>query len=186
MRSLSGKPKNIICFSPYRWDFALQRPQHLLLRFAEDTNVYFLEDPIFDAQEEAFLSYATRSETLWKVVPHLKADMDGGEITTCLTALIDQFFANAKLDNWIFWYYNSSALSFTKNHKPKLVIYDCMRETLAMSGAADEMNMLEKRLLERSDLVINKGSSAGHTADDWDNAYHHIAIQISNTVTGSN
>jgi hypothetical protein len=41
--------KNLLCFSHLRWDFVFQRPQHLLTRFSEEMNVFFLEEPIFEA-----------------------------------------------------------------------------------------------------------------------------------------
>jgi len=31
----------LICFSHLRWDFVLQRPQHLMQRFSQDRQVFF-------------------------------------------------------------------------------------------------------------------------------------------------
>ena len=39
-------PAPLICFSHLRWDFVLQRPQHLIGRFAETRRVIFWEEMI--------------------------------------------------------------------------------------------------------------------------------------------
>ena len=150
-------PKNLLCFSHLRWDFLLQRPQQLLLRFAEDTNVYYVENPIFDAKDEPYFSFGTRSETLWKMVPHLRPGLTSGQVTKCMTLLIDGFIKNADLKDWTFWYYTSSALSFTKKYKPGLTIYDCMDEVSMFGHCPEEIGILEKKLVEKSDLIFTQG-----------------------------
>lgn len=117
-------PKNLLCFSPLRWDYVMYRPQQLLLRFAEEANVYFFEEPVYDAEEASYLSFSTRSETLWKVVPHLISDLNPEEVTLSQARLLDEFLETAKLDNWMFLYYTAQALPFSAKHKPKLIIYD--------------------------------------------------------------
>jgi hypothetical protein len=121
-------PKNLLCFSPIRWDFIMYRPQQLLVRFAEQSNVYFFEEPVFDAVDEAYLSYATRSETLWKLVPHLPPGLNELQTDDCLSVLLDEFLEAEDLDRWSFWYYTPSVLSFTEKYNPKVVIYDWVEE----------------------------------------------------------
>lgn len=150
-------PKNLLCFSHLRWDFLLQRPQQLLLRFAEDTNIYCVENPVFDAKEEPYFSFGTRSETLWKMVPHLRPGLTSSQITKCMVQLMDGFLENANLENWTFWYYTSSALSFTKKYKPGLTIYDCMDEVSMFRSCPEDMSILEKKLVEKSDLIFTQG-----------------------------
>jgi len=126
-------PKNLLCFSPIRWDFKMHRPQQLLVRFADHANVYFFEEPVFDAIESPFLTFSTRSETLWKVVPHLSSDLTVEKANFYLAQLLDQLLEKANLDQWAFWFYTPTALPFTEKHKPKVVIYDRVEE--AGSGA---------------------------------------------------
>lgn len=150
-------PKNLLCFSHLRWDFLLQRPQQLLLRFAEDTNIYYVENPVFDAKEEPYFSFGTRSETLWKMVPHLRPGLTSSQITRCMTQLIDGFLEKANLDDWTFWYYTAAALSFTKKYKPGLTVYDCMDEVSMFRRCPEDMGMLEKKLVEKADLIFTQG-----------------------------
>lgn len=171
-------PKNLLCFSHLRWDFLLQRPQHLLLRFADDTNVYFIENPVFDAKEKPYFSFGTRSETLWKMVPHLKAGLSSSQITRCLIQLIDEFLATADLDNWTFWYYTSAALALTKKHKPRLTVFDCMDEVSMFRRSPEKMTILEKKLVEKADLVFTQEYPAEDLS--WDDTcfeMHHLIGQ---------
>jgi len=149
-------PKNLLCFSHLRWDFLLQRPQQLLLRFAEHNNIYYVENPVFDAKEDSYLSFGTRSETLWKMVPHLRPGLTSSQITKCLSQLIDGFLENAKLEDWTFWYYTASALSFTKKYKPGIIIYDCMDEVSMFRRCPEDMSILEKKLVEKADLIFTQ------------------------------
>ena len=41
---------DLICLSHLRWNFVFQRPQHLMSRFARDRRVFFVEEPVFDAE----------------------------------------------------------------------------------------------------------------------------------------
>lgn len=50
----------IVCFSHLRWEFVLQRPQHLMRRFAVDRLVFFLEEPV--ETEQASASLETRTD----------------------------------------------------------------------------------------------------------------------------
>lgn len=121
-------PRNLLCFSPYRWDNKMYRPQQLMARFADEINVYYFEDPVFDTNETSYLSFSTRSETLWKIVPHLPPHLTVIEITDALKELLNGFLKDANLNNWMFWHYTSMPLQFTKKCRPRLVVYDYVVE----------------------------------------------------------
>jgi hypothetical protein len=185
MKSSKGMtPKNLLCFSHLRWDFLLQRPQHLLLRFADDINVYFVENPVFDAKDKSYFFFGTRSETLWKMVPHLRPGLSSDEITKCMIQLIDEFLTNADLDNWTFWYYTSSALALTKKYKPCLTIFDCMDEVSMFRRSPEEMTILEKKLIEKADLVFTKEYPAEDLS--WDDTCSEMFHLIGQAVAFKN
>lgn len=152
-------PKHLLCFSHLRWDFVLQRPQHLLSRFAKDMQVYFFEEPIFDANEEAYLSISKREYNLNVVVPHLNSSQCGEKVVEALSTLLDKFLENEDLSDWIFWYYTPMAIPFTSRFSPKLTIYDCMDELTGFKFAPKELIEFEKRLFEKADLVFTGGYS---------------------------
>jgi glycosyltransferase involved in cell wall biosynthesis len=153
-------PKNLICFSHLRWDFVFQRPQHLLSRFAQDMMVYFFEEPVFDANGYDYLEISERSERLRVVRPHLEKGKENSKLNTpILTSLLGKLFKDSSLEDWVFWYYTPMALQFSEKFKPKLIIYDCMDELSAFKFAPAELPALEKRLIEKADLVFTGGHS---------------------------
>ena len=155
----NNMPSNVVCLSHLRWDFVFQRPQHLLTRFAQSFNIFFLEEPIFDAPGQPFYSYSKRGENILVVVPHLKPGMSADEIKTVQKTLFDQFMENKDLADYAYWYYTPMALEFTRKHTPNVIIYDCMDELSAFKFAPEELRNLEKELLKKADVVFTGGHS---------------------------
>ncbi|MDB5473555.1 MAG: UDP-galactopyranose mutase, partial [Devosia sp.] len=64
----------IICFSHLRWDFVLQRPQHLMNRFGRSRQIYFFEEYIPTDHHSAYLEFhpyaGTSIVSLRPRVPH--------------------------------------------------------------------------------------------------------------------
>jgi glycosyltransferase involved in cell wall biosynthesis len=157
--SNQAPPRHLLCFSHLRWDFVFQRPQHLLSRFAKEVYVYFLEEPIFDTNGEAYLAICKKTEKLTVVVPHLPGGINDQQFNSSMTKLLDKFFQNVNLNDWMFWYYTPMALSYSEKFKPRLTIYDCMDELTAFKFAPKELAGLEKKLMSRADLVFTGGHS---------------------------
>ncbi|WP_200837018.1 glycosyltransferase family 1 protein [Dyadobacter sp. 3J3] len=152
-------PKNLLCFSHLRWDFVYQRPQHLMTRFSEFSAVYYLEEPIFGSYDKAFISFSERMPNLWVCVPHLPHGLDKVEINKELKFLLNIFFVNRDLKDFIFWYYTPMALEFSYKFVPGLTVYDCMDELSAFKFAPDDLKDLERRLFNKADVVFTGGQS---------------------------
>ncbi len=152
-------PANLLCLSHLRWDFVYQRPQHLLTRFSEMFNTYFLEEPIHDAKEEAYLDISKRLPNLWVVVPHIQSGLSKAEEKLVMKQLMDNFMENEDGEDFLFWYYTPMALSFTEQLNPGLIVYDCMDELSLFKNAPAELKDLEKRLMAKSDVVFTGGQS---------------------------
>jgi len=151
--------KNLLCFSHLRWDFVYQRPQHLLSRFAENTNVYFLEEPIFTDTNEAFIVISQKKERVWVCVPHLPHNLDENQKNESLKKLIQLFFAGKDASEFIFWYYTPMALEFSSHIKAGMTVYDCMDELAAFKFAPQNIKTLENQLLKRADVVFTGGNT---------------------------
>jgi UDP-galactopyranose mutase len=151
-------PKNLLCFSHLRWDFVFQRPQHLLSRFAKQMKTYFIEEPFFDA-DEPYFSVENKLPGLWVCTPHLPAGLEEEEINNLLTSFLSNFLSQKDLEDFAFWYYTPMALAFTDKFRPKLTIYDCMDELSAFKFAPKELKILEKKLIERADIIFTGGHS---------------------------
>ncbi|MDB5191393.1 MAG: glycosyltransferase family 1 protein [Segetibacter sp.] len=152
-------PSTLICFSHLRWDFVYQRPQHLLSRFATMFDVYFIEEPHFDASNEPTLSFKLKADNLWVVTPHLPANTSKENSEKIQKTILDKFVKKRNLQDFIFWYYTPMALPFSRHYTPGLTIYDCMDELSHFKNAPKELIGFEKELFQKADLVFTGGHS---------------------------
>ncbi|MDB5287538.1 MAG: UDP-galactopyranose mutase [Mucilaginibacter sp.] len=152
-------PKCIICLSHLRWDFVYQRPQHLLTRLAETFQIFFIEEPVFDAYNQPYYAYLEQSNNIYRIIPHLPNGLNALESVAMLKLLFDQFMENKNLSDFAFWYYTPMALEFTRRYIPDLIVYDCMDELSAFKFAPEALKELEQELLKKADIVFTGGQS---------------------------
>lgn len=150
---------DLVCLSHLRWDFVYQRPQHLMTRFAAERRVFFVEEPIFDADEPR-LEVSPRQSGVTVVVPHLPTGLSEAEVNAMQQALlVDELFMDHAVTDYALWYYTPMALAFTQHLEPLAIIYDCMDELSAFKGAPTKLKEREAELLARADLVFTGGYS---------------------------
>jgi UDP-galactopyranose mutase len=147
---------NVICFSHLRWDFVFQRPQHLLTRWANDANVYYIEEPEFGDYDTISLN-KTKDGNVTVLTPHLQNGMTESDTNRYVEMLLLQFIKLNKISDYIAWYYTPMAINYTKNLKPTLIIYDCMDELSGFKGAHPDLVRREKSLINMSDVVFTGG-----------------------------
>ncbi|WP_266203514.1 glycosyltransferase family 1 protein [Pontibacter kalidii] len=162
--------RDVVCLSHLRWDFVYQRPQHLLSRFAHYGRLFFIEEPVFENVEEPYLHTSSRGENLLLVVPQLPHGLREEQIEAIQRHLLDQFFAEHKLEAPVLWYYTPMALGFTRHLKPALTVYDCMDELSAFKFAPPRLKELELELFKRADLVFTGGQSLYEAKRSWHSA----------------
>jgi glycosyltransferase involved in cell wall biosynthesis len=150
---------DLVCLSHLRWDFVWQRPQHLMSRCARDRRVFFVEEPIYDADVPR-LEISPREYGVQLVVPHLPNGLDELEVIALQQSLLqDELFMDLDISNYLLWYYTPMALSFTRHLEPLVRVYDCMDELSAFKNAPQNLKRLEAELLECADLVFTGGHS---------------------------
>jgi UDP-galactopyranose mutase len=149
---------DILCFSHLRWDFVYQRPNHLMSRWARERRVFFIEEPIFDA-ESARIEVSQREDGLSIVTPHLPPDTPQERWTMLLQPLLDTLLREQHIQQYVAWYYTPLALGFSKHLTPLATVYDCMDELSAFAKAPPELRAAEAELLTRADLVFTGGQS---------------------------
>lgn len=147
---------NVICFSHLRWNFVFQRPQHLLTRWSRDVNVYYFEEPEFGDQDTISLK-ETIDGNVTVLTPQLKHGMNEKEISRYQEILLLQFIKINQISDYIAWYYTPMAITFSRNIKPTLIIYDCMDELSGFKGAHPDLTDNEKKLIKMSDVVFTGG-----------------------------
>lgn len=149
----------LLCFCHLRWNFVYQRPQHLLKRFARYDRVFFIEEPVFDA-ETSSLEKRETPENVVILVPHLVANASHSETLHEQQTLLKDFFEDEELEDYIAWYYTPMALHLADLlPEPALTIYDCMDELSAFKFAPDQMRNNERMLLSKADVVFTGGHS---------------------------
>jgi len=170
--------KNLLCFSHLRWDFVFQRPQHLLTRFSQELNVFFLEEPIFDNSAVPSLKQEKKSATLTILRPHLRSGLPPEEVNAALKTLLDKFLASVDLQEWLFWYYTPMALAFSSHIKPSATIFDCMDELSAFDFAPKELVEFERKLMRFADVVFTGGLSLYEAKKDQ----HHSIYPFPSSI----
>lgn len=152
------KLKDLVCFSHLRWNFVYQRPQHLISRFAKCFRVFFVEEPFFNASSD-HLKVTVSPEKVAVVVPHLQDEHHRPDVTLRVQELLERFFKDEEIANYLFWYYTPMALKFTSDFSPAYVVYDCMDELSAFKGASPELKQMEQEMMAKADVVFTGGQS---------------------------
>src|SRR2546423_10074980 len=146
---------DIVCFSHLRWNFVYQRPQHLLSRFAKNSRVFFIEEPVWDVGKET-ISIKKVSENIWVVVPHLFSNENS---YTFKKEVVDYLIQEMHIVDYIFWYYSPMALPFSSHANPALIVYDCMDELSSFKNAPATLKENENKLIQKADVMFMGGYS---------------------------
>jgi UDP-galactopyranose mutase len=151
------KKVDLVCLSHLRWHFVFQRPQHLMVRFARERRVFFVEEPV--AAETPGLEVTLDASGVWVVTPQVPAGLSPEAETATHKALLDAFFARHRITSYVLWYYTPMMLRWSQHLTPLAVLYDCMDDLSAFAGAPAGLVEEERRLLERADVVTTGGHS---------------------------
>ena len=149
----------LLCFSHLRWDFVLQRPQHLLTRARESYEVLYFEEPVFSANVTPRLDQRQTPEGVTVCVPTLPEGLPEAMILAMQQQLLDKLLSSATSRRLVAWFYTPMALAFAAHLAPDLTVYDCMDELSAFQNAPPRLLEFERQLLVRADLVFTGGRS---------------------------
>jgi UDP-galactopyranose mutase len=129
-----------------------------LSRFAKGRRVFFIEEPIF-GEGEARLDVSRRETGVHVVVPHLPEILRDTNTDAVLKEMIDVFYEEHVIQDYVLWYYTPMAMGWSSHLKPLATVYDCMDELSAFRGAPPALREREQLLFERADLVFTGGQS---------------------------
>jgi UDP-galactopyranose mutase len=149
----------LLCLSHLRWDFVLQRPQHLLTRATESHDVLYFEEAIFLPGATPRLERRRTPEGVTICVPHLPEGLAEAAVVAAQRRLLDALLAGEAGRRLVLWFYTPMALAFADQLTPDLTVYDCMDELSAFRGAPPMLLEFERQLLDRADLVFTGGRS---------------------------
>ena len=149
----------LLCLSHLRWDFVVQRPQHLMSRAAATYRVVFFEEPENVAAGQPHLRTRLAPEGVLVATPMLPAGLDAAAVDTAQRVLLDAFLVELGASPAVCWYYTPMALAFAGHLRPGVTVFDSMDELSAFRGASPRLLLLERRLLKQTDLVFAGGRS---------------------------
>lgn len=165
------KIQDVICFSHLRWNFVFQRPQHLLTRWARETRVFYIEEPICGKYDSNFLKtvYANSREKLTVITPYVREGMSELEINVYLEESVDQIIKWYNIKDYMLWYLTPMAIEFSTHLEPEMIVYDSMDELSCFKGAHPNMLKNEDLLLSFADVVF----TGGHNLYEFKKQRHH-------------
>ncbi len=101
------------------------------------------------------------AENVMVAIPILPEGLDEARTDAAQRALLDELLTGPLGPEAIAvaWYYTPMALSFSGHLQPQVTVYDCMDELSAFRGASPGLRLLERRLMQRADLVFTGGRS---------------------------
>jgi UDP-galactopyranose mutase len=152
----------LICFSPLRWHFVFQRPQHLMVRFARERRVWFVEEPVFDAADARL--EITLSHGVHVVVPHLPPGCPPAASIAIQRRLLRMIGAAPQLA----WVCTPMAVPLLEGLSTSAIVYDCFDDLAGFAGAAPELQERERELLAVANLVF----TGGHSLYEAKRAHH--------------
>lgn len=163
----------LVCFSHLRWDFVLQRPQHLMQRFAQGRQVFFFEEYIPTDHHLAYFEIHPFAGTTVKAIrpriPHWWNEIDRN---AALARLLDDLLMLHGGGRPVFWFYTPLMYDFTKHVDAAAVVYDCMDELANFKFAPARLRDDESALMARADVVFAGGMSLYEARkDDHDNIH---------------
>ena len=172
--------QDIICFSHLRWNFVYQRPQHLMNLLARGSRVFFIEEPIFnaDAGSHYFDAFEDPLAGVNIIVPHLAPGSTQKDIVSHQQDIMADLLQRYNIRNYISWYYSPMAWTFSHMLKPVYTVYDCMDELSAFLFAPPELKTNELALLDRADTVFTGGRSLYAAKKDLHDNIHCFPSSI--------
>jgi UDP-galactopyranose mutase len=152
------RERAIVCFSHLRWDFVYQRPQHLLSRLARRHDIHFFEEPQFHDDITPHLIEEHPEPGVTVLTPQLPRT-NAAQAEAFQDHMLRDYVAMNVLDAPILWYYTPMALGYTWALDRSLCVYDCMDELAMFANAPADLQLRERQLFSRADVVFTGGRS---------------------------
>ncbi len=149
----------LLCFSHLRWEFVYQRPQHILTLASRSKQVIYFEEPVFEDVQQAFMRINDVSPSIKVITPVLTIGTSAADADQTQRRFLDLLVASTPQNLLTTWYYTPMALRFSDHILCDVCVYDCMDELSAFKNAPAELVEMERRLLERADVVFTGGQS---------------------------
>jgi UDP-galactopyranose mutase len=163
----------LICFSHLRWDFVLQRPQHLMQRFSKNRRVLYFEEFIPTDHHLAYLEIHPFEGTTVKAIrPRVPHWWNEDDREKALGQLLDELISIIGAKRPILWFYTPMMYAFARHVEAAAVVYDCMDELANFRFAPPHMRDQENALIARADAIFTGGISLYEAKKDRHDNIH--------------
>lgn len=159
LRYQAEETSMLLCFSHLRWNFVYQRPQHILTLASKTKQVIYFEEPLFEEVPQAIMRSSDVSASIKVITPILPVETSPADADAAQRRFLDLLVASTPQHLLTTWYYTPMALRFSDHILCDVCVYDCMDELSAFKNAPAELVEMERRLLERADVVFTGGQS---------------------------
>ncbi len=150
----------LICFCHLRWDFVLQRPQHLMQRFSRHRRVYMFEEFIPTDHHLPYLEFHNFEGTdVTAVRPRVPDRFSPEQRVVALRGLLDSLVKHIGARKPLLWFYTPMMWPIAAHVDAEAVVYDCMDELSAFRFAPPELKANEAALMRAADVVFTGGYS---------------------------
>lgn len=154
----------IIVHCHLRWNGVWQRPQQILSRMAKTRRIAFIEEPVFQSQEEKSWLEVREQNGVIVATPHVPHQEEHlPRISTANQAIIRElvapFIQEYKLEGGVRWHYAPMATYMSDLGNCTTVVYDCMDELSAFKGAPPELVDRERELMGQAEVMFTGGLS---------------------------
>ena len=150
----------LICFSHLRWDFVLQRPQHLMGRFSRSRDVYVWEEPVPTSYDKAFYEiHVVPGSRVRAIRPAVPVGTPEGETEQVVKTLFNDFVRLLHGQKPVLWFYTPMMWSLAQGIDAEAIVYDCMDELSQFKFAPPALREREAALLKAADVVFTGGYS---------------------------
>lgn len=161
--------KDLLVLSIQSWDSILHKSQQLLLRYAKLRRVYYIEEAVIGITKEPRLHFKVDQGSLKVLVPYLPKGLDQSQQNRALMVLVEELIQDEEILDFTALYYTPSALNFTRNLKPEIVIYKCTDLTSLEN---------ENELMNKAHLVF----TSDFGTYDMKKKFRHNMVHIPDSV----
>lgn len=176
----TGRKPILLCFSHLRWKFVLQRPQHLMQRFAARYQVVFWEEPV-DCDGRASLDIFHDPSGVMVATPRISRELSSGERLQDCADMLAGLIADRGGDVAVRWLYTPMMLPLARTVDAAVTVYDCMDELSAFKFAPAELPALEAALMKTADVVFTGGYSLYEAKRDRHANIHPFPSSVDRT-----
>ena len=150
----------LVTFSHLRWNVVHQRPQHVMTRLARWRPVLYVEEPTPSNVKPA-LEIEYVAPNVQVVRANLPQDREGFHPSghEMHRALLRELIAQRGWKTVAAWTTTPMAVNLVRDLAPCAIVYDCMDERSAFTGAAADMSRHERDLLGCAHVVMTGGPS---------------------------